>query len=46
MQVYRIESGELAETWFTLLKLSSAWPAAAGQAHWTSKRAQPQPAAN
>jgi len=39
MQVYRIEEGKLAETWLTLLKLSSTWPDAAGQAHWTSKRA-------
>ena len=34
-----IEGGKLAETWLTLLKLGSAWPDAAGQEHWTSKRA-------
>jgi hypothetical protein len=38
MQLYRIEGGKLAETWLTLLKLGSAWPDAAGQVHWTSKR--------
>jgi hypothetical protein len=38
LQVYRIESGKLAETWLTLLKLGSAWPDAKGQEHWTSKR--------
>ena len=39
MQLYRVEGGKLAETWLTLLKLGSAWPDAAGQEHWTSKRA-------
>jgi len=38
MQLYRIEEGRLAETWLTLLKVGSAWPDAAGQEHWTSKR--------
>jgi SnoaL-like domain len=41
MQLYRIEGGKLAETWLTLLKVGSAWPDAAGQGHWTSKRPPP-----
>ncbi len=41
MQTYRAEGGKLAETWLSLLKLGSAWPDAAGQEHWTSKRAYP-----
>ena len=36
MQVYRIESGELAETWLMLLQLGSAWTDAVAQEHWTS----------
>jgi hypothetical protein len=39
MQLYRIEGGKLTETWLTLLQLGSAWPDAAGQEHWTTKRA-------
>ena len=39
MQLYRVEGGKLAKTWLTLLKLGSAWPDAAGQEHWTTKRA-------
>lgn len=39
IQAYRIEGGKLAGTWVTLLELGSAWADAAGQAHWTSKRA-------
>ena len=39
MQLYRVEGGKLAETWFSLHQLGSAWPDAAGQEHWTSKRA-------
>jgi hypothetical protein len=39
MQLYRVEGGKLAETWLSLHKLGSAWPDAAGQEHWTSKRA-------
>ena len=39
MQQYRVEEGKLAETWVSLLKLGSAWPDAAGQEHWTCKRA-------
>ena len=39
IQQYRVEAGKLAETWVTLLKLGSNWPDAAGQEHWTSKRA-------
>lgn len=39
MQAYRVEGGKLAETWLLLQKLGSAWPDAAGQEHWTSKRA-------
>jgi hypothetical protein len=39
MQLYRIEASKLAETWFTLLKLGSAWPDAVGQEHSTSNGA-------
>ena len=39
MQLYRVDGGKLAETWLMLHKLGSAWPDAAGQEHWTSKRA-------
>ncbi len=38
LQVYLIESGKLAETWLTLLKLGSAWPDAVAQEKWTSRR--------
>ena len=38
MQVYRIEDSKLAETWLMFQPLGSAWPAAAGLEHWTSKR--------
>jgi hypothetical protein len=41
MQVYRIEAGKLAETWLMFQPPGSAWPDAAGQEHWTSKRADP-----
>jgi hypothetical protein len=36
MQVYRIESGKLAETWLMFQPLGSAWTDAVGQEHWTS----------
>ncbi len=36
MQSYRIEAGKLAETWLILQPLSSAWPDAKAQEHWTS----------
>jgi SnoaL-like polyketide cyclase len=39
MQLNRVEGGKLAETWLSLHNLGSAWPDAAGQEHWTSKRA-------
>jgi hypothetical protein len=38
MQVYRIEEGKFAETWLMFQSPGSAWPDAAGQDHWTSKR--------
>lgn len=36
MQLYRIETGRLAETWLMLLPPGSAWSDAVAQEHWTS----------
>jgi hypothetical protein len=36
MQSYRIEGGNLAETWLMLQALGSAWTDANAQEHWTS----------
>ena len=38
MQSYRIEAGKLAETWWMLRPLGSAWTDAIAQEHWTSAR--------
>jgi hypothetical protein len=36
LQVNRIAAGKLAETWLMFRPLSSAWPDAVAQEHWTS----------
>jgi SnoaL-like domain len=36
MQVYRIESGKLVETWLQFQSPGSAWTDAVAQEHWTS----------
>ena len=38
MQVYRIETGKLAETGLLLQKLGTAWPDAAGPGHLDEQR--------
>ncbi len=37
MQLYRIESGKLRETWVTLLPVGSTWPDPVAQECWTSE---------
>jgi hypothetical protein len=39
MQLYRIESGKLAETWLMFEPLGSAWSDAVGQEYWTTEPA-------
>ena len=36
LQVYRIETGKLAETWLMFQPLGSAWTDSVAQEHWTS----------
>jgi hypothetical protein len=36
LQLYRIEAGQLAETWVVLQPLGSSWPDTIDQEYWTS----------
>jgi hypothetical protein len=37
MQLYRIESGKLAQTWLIFQELGSAWSDIVAQEHWKSQ---------